>query len=121
MKLRVDPDAWSRGNISDLHGDSYLRENLWLADGGIYDNLGLERLNRLCDRILVSDAGAPFSVDRKVRLARFSQLARTKRTLDVTTHPYQHRAVPKRPFEWRPADCIPDLPWSAGNWRCGNR
>ncbi|WP_294043520.1 hypothetical protein, partial [Thiolapillus sp.] len=37
----------------------------------------------------------------------------------VTTHPYQHRAVPKRPFEWRPADCIPDLPWSAGNWRCG--
>ena len=40
---------------------------------------------------------------------------------NVTTHPYQHRAVPKRPFEWRPADCIPDLPWSAGNWRCGNR
>ncbi|WP_419617026.1 TIR domain-containing protein, partial [Thiolapillus sp.] len=33
---------------------------------------------------------------------------------NVTTHPYQHRAVPKRPFEWRPADCIPDLPWSAG-------
>ena len=42
-------------------------------------------------------------------------------TSNVTTHPYQHRAVPKRPFEWRPADCIPDLPWSAGNWRCGNR
>ncbi|WP_419620239.1 transposase family protein, partial [Thiolapillus sp.] len=42
-------------------------------------------------------------------------------TAMVTTHPYQHRAVPKRPFEWRPADCIPDLPWSAGNWRCGNR
>ncbi|WP_293681799.1 transposase family protein, partial [Thiolapillus sp.] len=42
-------------------------------------------------------------------------------TCQVTTHPYQHRAVPKRPFEWRPADCIPDLPWSAGNWRCGNR
>ncbi|WP_419593493.1 restriction endonuclease subunit S, partial [Thiolapillus sp.] len=40
--------------------------------------------------------------------------------IKVTTHPYQHRAVPKRPFEWRPADCIPDLPWSAGNWRCGN-
>uniref|UniRef100_UPI003AF932D8 hypothetical protein n=1 Tax=Thiolapillus sp. TaxID=2017437 RepID=UPI003AF932D8 len=39
----------------------------------------------------------------------------------VTTHPYQRRAVPKRPFEWRPADCIPDLPWSAGNWKCGNR
>ncbi len=39
----------------------------------------------------------------------------------VTTHPYQRRAVPKRPFEWRPADCIPDLPWSAGNGKCGNR
>uniref|UniRef100_UPI003AF4FD15 molybdopterin-dependent oxidoreductase n=1 Tax=Thiolapillus sp. TaxID=2017437 RepID=UPI003AF4FD15 len=42
-------------------------------------------------------------------------------SIRVTTHPYQHRAAPKRPFEWRPADCIPDLPWSAGNWRCGNR
>ncbi|WP_293674916.1 hypothetical protein [Thiolapillus sp.] len=94
VKLRVDPDAWSRGNISDLHGDSYLRENLWLADGGIYDNLGLERLNRLCDRILVSDAGAPFSVDRKVRLARFSQLARTKRTLDIMSE--QVRALRTR-------------------------
>ena len=39
----------------------------------------------------------------------------------VTTHPYQHRAVPKRPFEWRPADCIPDLPWSAGNITRSNR
>ncbi|WP_419617614.1 thermostable hemolysin, partial [Thiolapillus sp.] len=47
------------------------------------------------------------------------KVAAAHRLLEVTTHPYQHRAVPKRPFEWRPADCIPDLPWSAGNWRCG--
>ncbi len=39
----------------------------------------------------------------------------------VTTHPYQRRAVPKRPFEWRPADCIPDLPWSAGKGLGKNR
>ena len=52
----------------------------------------------------------------------FLEMARNQFFYDVvTTHPYQHRAVPKRPFEWRPADCIPDLPWSAGNWRCGNR
>lgn len=83
VKLRVDPDDWVAGNLSDLHHDRYLKKTLWLADGGIYDNLGLERLNRLCDQVLVSDAGAPFSVDRKGWATRFSQLARTKRTLDI--------------------------------------
>ncbi len=46
---------------------------------------------------------------------------RNKPYWGVTTHPYQHRAVPKRPFEWRPADCIPDLPWSAGKGLGKNR
>ena len=94
VKLRVDPDAWVAGNISDLHADRYLKEILLLADGGIYDNLGLERLDRLCDQILVSDAGAPFAVDRKGWTTRFSQLARTKRTLDIMSE--QVRALRTR-------------------------
>ncbi|WP_293675564.1 transposase, partial [Thiolapillus sp.] len=55
------------------------------------------------------------------RLPDETTILKFRHLLEVTTHPYQHRAVPKRPFEWRPADCIPDLPWSAGNWICGNR
>ncbi|WP_374109631.1 transposase, partial [Thiolapillus sp.] len=56
-----------------------------------------------------------------IETASLNEQALSEYCRKVTTHPYQHRAVPKRPFEWRPADCIPDLPWSAGNWRCGNR
>ena len=94
VKLTVDPGAWERSDISDLHDDAYLRENLWLGDGGIYDNLGVERLTQRCDRILVSDAGAPFSVDRKATATRFSQVARTKRTLDIMSE--QVRALRTR-------------------------
>ena len=83
VKLQVDPGAWVPSDISDLHGDAYLKETMWLGDGGIYDNLGVERLTQRCDRILVSDAGAPFSVDRKMTATRYSQVARTKRTLDI--------------------------------------
>jgi NTE family protein len=83
VKLSVDPNAWEPSDISDLHDDAYLKETMWLGDGGIYDNLGVERLTQRCDRILVSDAGAPFSVDRKMKATRFSQVARTKRTLDI--------------------------------------
>lgn len=83
VKLTVDPDDWVKDDIADLHGDRYLMQNMWLADGGVYDNLGLERLNRVCDKIFVSDAGAPFSLKRKMMGTRFSQVARTKRTLDI--------------------------------------
>ncbi|MDX2416799.1 MAG: patatin-like phospholipase family protein [Xanthomonadales bacterium] len=83
VKVECDPDAWVKDSISDLHDDEYLKKVMWLGDGGIYDNLGLERLSQRCDRILVSDAGAPFGVDGKMKATRFSQLARTKRTLDI--------------------------------------
>jgi NTE family protein len=83
VKLKLDPSGWKPSRISDLHGDPELSRTMWLADGGVYDNLGLERLTQVCDRILVSDAGAPFHLDRNIRSERFSQLARTKRALDI--------------------------------------
>ena len=94
VKVTVDPNAWVPSEISDLHDDAYLRETMWLGDGGIYDNLGVERLTQRCDRILVSDAGAPFSVDIKCTGTRFSQVARTKRTLDIMSE--QVRALRTR-------------------------
>lgn len=83
VRLDVDTKAWEKSNISNYHHDNYLKSTMWLADGGVYDNLGLERLVKNCDTILVSDAGAPFSLDRRMTLSRFSMLARTKRTLDI--------------------------------------
>lgn len=83
VELKCDPGTWVKSDISDLHDDKYLKKIMWLGDGGIYDNLGLERLSQRCDRIFVSDAGAPFGVDRRMWKTRFSQLVRTKRTLDI--------------------------------------
>lgn len=83
VELELDPKRWVTTDISNLHDDEYLKSTMWLGDGGIYDNLGLERLTQRCDQILVSDAGAPFSVQRKFKVGRFSQLARTKRALDI--------------------------------------
>jgi NTE family protein len=43
-------------------GDVFRRE-LWLTDGGVYDNLGLETAWKRYRTIFVSDAGAPLGVD----------------------------------------------------------
>jgi NTE family protein len=94
VKLELDPGLWKPSKISDLHQDEHLKSTMLLADGGVYDNLGLERLAKTCDCILVSDAGAPFGVNRKLKAARFSQLARTKRALDIMSN--QVRALRAR-------------------------
>ncbi|MBN1998583.1 patatin-like phospholipase family protein [candidate division KSB1 bacterium] len=81
--VNLDAKAWQESDISDLHDDDYLKSTMRLVDGGVYDNLGLTHLFHHCDTIFVSDAGAPFSIQRKMILTRYSQIARTKRTLDI--------------------------------------
>lgn len=80
VRVDVDANAWQKSDISDLHYDNYLKSTMWLVDGGVYDNLGLERIVKNCDTIMVSDAGAQFSIQRKMIYSRISQIARTKRT-----------------------------------------
>ena len=41
------------------------RKELWLTDGGVYDNLGLETAWKRYQTVLVSDAGAPLGVERE--------------------------------------------------------
>lgn len=47
---------------SDLNGDPKYTRKLFLSDGGVYDNLGLEQVWERCEHVLISDAGAPFAV-----------------------------------------------------------
>lgn len=60
--LHTAPDAWQEGSTR-LPEIDRLRERIVLADGGVYDNMGLESLVGKLDIALVSDAGAPFTVD----------------------------------------------------------
>ena len=53
-----DPDPEKRG---DLWPDEAFRRKIYLTDGGVYDNMGLEAVFDRCDPLYVSAAGAPFS------------------------------------------------------------
>ncbi|MFD2175846.1 patatin-like phospholipase family protein [Rhodobacter lacus] len=45
---------------ADLNGTPAYTRTIRLADGGVYDNLGLETVWKRCKTVLVSDAGAHF-------------------------------------------------------------
>ena len=85
VQLELPPNAWEWVKGADLFDQDELRSKMLLADGGIYDNLGLERVWDRYTTVLVSDAGAPFSVCSEPAKLRLSQLYRTKRVLDIVT------------------------------------
>jgi NTE family protein len=76
---------------ADLNGNPDYTTRLYLSDGGVYDNLGLETVWNRCETVLVSDAGAPFKIGDQVETEWVKQ---TLRALDVATD--QSRALRKR-------------------------
>ena len=87
--LKTDPAAWSDG--SNLPNLEALRKRIVLADGGVYDNMGLESLIDNVDIAMVSDAGAPFEVDETPAEDHLFQLGRVRDILIDQT-----RALRKR-------------------------
>ncbi|MCA0176866.1 MAG: patatin-like phospholipase family protein [Proteobacteria bacterium] len=87
--LKTDPAAWSEGG--KLPNLTALRKRIVLADGGVYDNMGLESLVDNVDVVLVSDAGAPFEVEEKPHEDHVLQLGRVRDILIDQT-----RALRKR-------------------------
>ena len=63
IELETDPSTWQKGGA--LPNLETLRRKVVLADGGVYDNMGLESLVDNVDIVLVSDAGAPMEVEEK--------------------------------------------------------
>ena len=62
LRLQTDSSQWiEQPKIRGLDDAQRIRARLLLADGGIYDNMGIEALWRSMERVLVSDAGAPFA------------------------------------------------------------
>ena len=92
--LKLDPNLWQKTTGADLYDNIRLRSRMRLGDGGIYDNMGLERVWDKYSVVLVSDAGAPFTEVDNSRLIDLSQLLRLKRSIDIMGN--QTRALRKR-------------------------
>ena len=76
---------------ADLAGKPAYTRRIFLTDGGVYDNLGLETVWNRCRTVLVSDAGAPFSIGEEVETDWVKQ---AMRALDIATD--QSRGLRKR-------------------------
>lgn len=97
--LKTDPATWEKPH-KELPNLEKLRRRIVLADGGVYDNMGLEgllhnegrkSLRRGVDVLLVSDAGAPFEIDEAPFEDDLLQLGRVRDILIDQT-----RALRKR-------------------------
>jgi NTE family protein len=63
IELDVRPQDFRAVAGADLYDQIDFRRRLMLADGGVYDNLGLETVWGRYETVLVSDAGKPFEID----------------------------------------------------------
>lgn len=87
----IDPASFRKWTGSDLFDIVAYRSLLFLTDGGVYDNLGLETVVKRCDTVLVSDAGGPFEPQPQPSREWVHQ---SLRAFDVATA--QSRALRKR-------------------------
>lgn len=62
VTLDVDPDKFEHTLGADLWDRKEFRTRLLLADGGVYDNMGLETVWGRYSTVLVSDGGKPFEL-----------------------------------------------------------
>jgi NTE family protein len=89
-KLELDPASFSPPQGEPHHRPPFTKE-VFLSDGGVYDNLGLETAWKRYDTILVSDAGLALAADAD---PGSDWATHSKRVLDMIDN--QVRALRKR-------------------------
>jgi NTE family protein len=100
LVIKLNQEDWQdwdneKGKRNDVSFNKFkLRHCLYLTDGGVYDNLGLERIWDRYATVLVSDAGAPFRITTGSFGFRFSELLRAIKAVNIVTE--QTRSLRKR-------------------------
>ncbi len=119
--------VWENTKYSDLHDIEQLKRKLYLCDGGLYDNLGLEMLwktgsDREYDTVFSCDAGAPFSAPVKQSGGLWGKFlkgigwrknwgSQFRRMTDIMI--YQQRALRKR---WLMKNLMSDDSYNGAYW-----
>ena len=89
LVLMLDPDTFQRSEYAELFHRTELKKKVTLADGGIYDNLGMHSIRDM-ETLLISDSSAPLESSQvKPPFGWF--LNRTLRPKDIATE--QARAL----------------------------
>jgi len=88
-----DLSVWKRVDGADQFDNEALRRTLILADGGVYDNIGVEAIWQRCKTVLVSDAGAPISIEVAPVADPASQLGRVRDILIEQTRALRKRML----------------------------
>lgn len=91
MTFKFDANDWKSFPGADLFGHQELKENLIVADGGVYDNMGLEAMWDRCKTVLVSDAGAPLEIEPAPNIA--NQMGRVRDILIEQTRALRKRML----------------------------
>jgi NTE family protein len=85
VEFTTDPSKWQKVEGADLACDAEYCKTLTLADGGVYDNLGLEPIWKRCRKVLISNAGKPFEYNADMgSLFVVADIRLMLRVLDVT-------------------------------------
>ncbi len=85
VSFATDPGLWQKVDGADLAGLPDYCAAMSLADGGVYDNLGLEPLRKRCRTVLISNAGKPFEYGVDINSFFLATEVRLMlRVLDVT-------------------------------------
>lgn len=92
VKLKLKHSAYRQKSGTDLHKPPFTTDVV-LADGGVYDNLGLETAWKLYDTILVSDGGGKMEPEATPRQNWMSHYYRINNIIDNQVRSLRKRQV----------------------------
>lgn len=89
VRLKLQASDFEPGSGKSLQRPPFTTD-VFLVDGGVYDNLGLQPAQGKFDTLLVSDGGKPFAAEENPSAAKLEQ---TLRVLDVIQNQVRARRV----------------------------
>lgn len=92
VQLMLNPAQFTPGTGQDLQCEPYT-SHMFLMDGGVYDNLGLETVWKEYETVLVSDAGGKMGPEPKPKTNWIQHAVRVLNVIDNQVRSLRKRSV----------------------------